>query len=74
MTTINVRPSLPPVVAAVARPISTRLSRMEDLIIEMRTEQEVTIKKTGKLQDQINGLQERFEKLVETLKRRSSNS
>ncbi len=72
MATINVRQRLPPVVAAVIRPVSTRLSRMEDLIIEMRTEQEVKLKKIVRLQDQINGLQEQFDKLVETLRKRSS--
>ncbi len=74
MTTTNARQRLPPVVAAIVRPVSTRLSRMEDLLIEMRTEQEVKLKKIVKLQDQINGLQQQFDKLLETLRKRSSNS
>jgi hypothetical protein len=52
-----------PIVAAVVRPVSTRLSRMEDLLIEMRAEQDVKLKK-------INKLQEQFDNLTETIKRR----
>ena len=47
---------IPPVVAAVVRPVSTRLSRMEDLLIEMRHEQDVKLKKINKLQEQIDEL------------------
>ena len=57
------RRKVPPIVAAVVRPVSTRLSRMEDLLIEMRAEQDVKLKK-------INKLQEQFEELTETVKRR----
>jgi hypothetical protein len=57
------RRKLPPIVAAVVRPVSTRLSRMEDLLIEMRAEQDVKLKK-------INKLQQQFEELTETVKRR----
>jgi putative transposase len=53
---------VPPMVAAV-RPVSTRLSRMEDLLIEMRAEQDVKLKK-------INRLQQQFDELTETVKRR----
>jgi hypothetical protein len=51
------------VAAAIVRPVSTRLSRMEDLLIEMRHEQDVKLKK-------INRLQERVDLLTEALKPR----
>ncbi len=57
------RRKVPLIVAAVVRPVSTRLSRMEDLLIEMRAEQDVKLKK-------INRLQQQFDELTETLKRR----
>jgi hypothetical protein len=56
------QPKVPSIVAAV-RPVSTRLSRMEDLLIEMRAEQDVKLKK-------INKLQQQFEELTQTVKRR----
>ena len=57
------RRKVPPIVATVLRPVSTRLSRMEDLLIEMRGEQDVKLKK-------INKLQQQFDELTESLKRR----
>jgi hypothetical protein len=59
----KVRRKVQPMVAAVVRPVSTRLSRMEDLLIEMRAEQDVKLRK-------INKLQRQFEELTETVKRR----
>ena len=59
----TVRRRVPPLVAAVVRPVSTRLGRMEDLLIEMRAEQDVKLKK-------INRLQEQFDELTETVRRR----
>lgn len=53
----------PPLLAAVVRPVSTRLSRMEDLLIEMRAEQDVKLRK-------INRLQHQFEEFTEIVKRR----
>jgi hypothetical protein len=55
--------SVPPIVAALVRPVSTRLSRMEDLLIEMRAEHDVKLKK-------INRLQEQIDELTETVRRR----
>jgi len=52
------RRRIPPGVAAAVRPVSTRLSRMEDLLIEMRAEQDVKLKKINKLQGQVNQLAE----------------
>jgi hypothetical protein len=59
----KIRRKLPPIVAAVVRPVSTRLSRMEDLLMEMRAEQDVKLKK-------INRLQEQVDELTDTIKRR----
>jgi hypothetical protein len=50
---------IPPVVAAIVRPVNTRLSRMEDLLIEMRGVQDVHLRKINKLQDQVGELMER---------------
>jgi hypothetical protein len=51
--------SIPPVVAAVVRPVNNRLSRMEDLLIEMRGVQDVHLRKINKLQEQVGELLER---------------
>ena len=53
------RASVPPLVAAVVRPVNTRLSRMEDLLIEMRGVQDVHLRKINKLQEQLGELMER---------------
>ena len=52
----NRRLTVPPAVAAVVRPVATRLSRMEDLLIEMRHEQDIHLKKMGLLQLQVETL------------------
>jgi hypothetical protein len=57
------RRTVSPIVATVVRPVSTRLSRMEALLIEMRAEQDVKLRKINKLQQQI-------EELTTTVKRR----
>ena len=57
------RRKIPSRFAAVVRPVSTRLSRMEALLIEMRSEQDVKLKK-------INKLQQQFEELAATVKRK----
>jgi hypothetical protein len=57
------RRKVPSIVAAVVRPVSTRLSRMEELLIEMRAEQDVKLKK-------INKLQQQFDTLMETVRRK----
>jgi hypothetical protein len=58
MPTKKVRVTIPPVVAAVVRPVNKRLARMEDLLFEMRREQDVNLKKINKLQEQIDVLAE----------------
>ena len=57
------RRRVPPIAIAVIRPVSSRLSRMEDLLIEIRAEQDVKLKK-------INRLQEQFDELTETIRQR----
>jgi hypothetical protein len=49
---------VPPTVAAIVRPVTTRLSHIEDLMIEMRGEHDVKLKKINKLQAQIDDLTE----------------
>jgi hypothetical protein len=48
------RRTLPPTVAAVVQPVTTRLSRIEDLLIEIRHEQDVTFKRIAALQAQLD--------------------
>lgn len=54
----KIRRRVPPLVAAIVRPVSARLSRMESLLIEMRGEHDVKLKKINKLQAQIDDLTE----------------
>jgi hypothetical protein len=43
-------------VVAVVRPVATRLSRMEALLIEMRHEQDVQLKRMTTLQSRVDAL------------------
>ena len=54
----TVRRKMPLVVNAVVQPVSKRLSRMEALLIEMRAEQDVKLRKINRLQQQIDELTE----------------
>ena len=65
MPTRKVRRRIPRVVDAV--PVSVRLARMEDLLIEMRAEQDVKLKKLNKLQQQVD-------ELTETMTRRLNSA
>lgn len=47
-----------PVVAAVVQPVSKRLSRIEDLLTEIRHEQDIKRKKIAALQAQLDELTE----------------
>jgi hypothetical protein len=47
-----------PAVVAVVRPVARRLERMEALLIEMRHEQDVKLKRIGALERQIGELTE----------------
>src|ERR1700682_2658352 len=49
---------VPPIVAAVVQPVARRLSRMEALLIEMRHEQDVQLKRATALQAQLDALTE----------------
>jgi DNA-directed RNA polymerase specialized sigma subunit len=46
-----------PIVAAVVQPVAKRLSRREALLIEMRYEQDVQLKRIGALQLQVDAAQ-----------------
>lgn len=52
------RKKLPPIVAAVVQPVAQRLARMEALLIEMRHEQDVKLKKLKALEIQLETLAE----------------
>lgn len=49
-------PVVLPILAKVVRPVATRLSRMEALLIEMRFEQDVQLKRMAALQVQIESV------------------
>jgi hypothetical protein len=50
--------SVPPIVAAVVQPVAKRLSRIEALLIEMRNEQDVLLKRFNALLARIDTLTE----------------
>jgi hypothetical protein len=50
------RRGLPPIVVAVVQPVARRLSRMEALLIEMRNEQDVQLRRITSLQAQLDRL------------------
>jgi len=52
------RAKLPPIVAAVVQPVSKRLLRIEALLLEMRHEQDVQLKRVTDLQVQLETLAE----------------
>ena len=60
------RRRIPPGVAAAVRPVSTRLSRMEDLLIEMRAEQDVKLKKLTELQEQVDELTDAMKRTLKS--------
>ena len=51
-------PRIPPIVAAVVQPVARRLARIEDLLVEMRCEQDVQLKRVAALHAQIDNLTE----------------
>ena len=63
LTESKSRRRTPTDIVAAVRPVSSRLSRMEDLLIEMRAESDVKLRKIARLQAQ-------FDELTETVKRR----
>lgn len=50
------RPKVPRVVLAVVQPVAKRLSRIEDLLIEMRGEQDRHLKQISAIQRQLDAL------------------
>jgi hypothetical protein len=50
------RPKVPHVLVAVVQPVTKRLSRMEDLLIEMRGEQDRHLRRISRLERQIEEL------------------
>jgi hypothetical protein len=55
------RKSTLPVVAAVLQPVTKRLARMEAILIEMRYEQDIKLKRLSALEAQIDGVAESIE-------------
>ena len=58
------RPRIPRVVVAVVQPVTRRLSRIEDLLIEMRGVQDTHLKRIATLQKQLDELSEKVEKAI----------
>ena len=58
------RPNVPPVVVAAVQPVTRRLSRIEDLLIEMRGVQDIHLKRIAALQKQLDDLSEKVEKAL----------
>ena len=67
------RPKVPPIVAAVVQPVARRLARMEALILEVRFEQDVQIKRLTKLHTLVELLTEHVTLLRTKQKRRPSS-
>ena len=59
LTKKKLRAKLPPVVATVIRPVATRLSRIEDLLIEVRGVLDFQLKRIAALQTQVDVLLEK---------------
>ncbi len=53
------RGNVPPSVLAIVRPVTTRLTRIEALLIEMRSALDLQIKHTARLQTQVDTLSAR---------------
>ena len=58
------RQRIPRVVVAVVQPVTRRLSRIEDLLIEMRGVQDTHLKRIATLQKQLDELSEKVEKAI----------
>jgi hypothetical protein len=58
------RPKVPSVVVAVVQPVTRRLSRIEDLLIEMRGVQDTQLKHIAALQKQLDELSERVDRSI----------
>ena len=60
-----------PIVAAVVQPVTRRLARMEALLIEMRHEQDVKLKRITGLQEQVGILTEQVNVISTKIRRLS---
>ena len=58
-----------PIVAAVVQPVARRLARMEALLIEMRHEQDVQLKRSTALQEQLDTLTEQVKVNITSIRR-----
>lgn len=58
-----------PIVAAVVQPVAKRLSRIEALLFEMRHEQDVQLKRSSLLQQQLETLAEKVTAISSTIRR-----
>jgi hypothetical protein len=58
------RRKVPPIVAAVVQPVARRLARMEALLLEVRFEQDVQIKRLNKLHTLVDILTEHVTRRV----------
>jgi hypothetical protein len=64
------RRKVAPIVAAVVRPVARRLARMEALLIEMRNEQDVQLKRSIALQLQLEALTDHVRVNLKRMSRR----
>lgn len=60
----------PPLVPAAVKPVATRLSRMEALLIEMRHEQDVQLKRLTALQRRVDALADHVSVKIRRMARR----
>ena len=58
-----------PIVAAVVQPVARRLARMEALLLEMRYEQDVQLKRSSALQEQLDTLTEQVQANITSIRR-----
>ena len=58
-----------PIVAAVVQPVARRLARMEALLIEMRHEQDVQLKHSTLLQEQLDTLSDQVKVNITSIRR-----
>jgi hypothetical protein len=65
-TNTDHRPKVPPIVAAVVQPVARRLSRIEALLIEIRYEQDVQLKRVTSLEAKLVALTEHVTNIQHT--------
>ena len=65
------RRRVPPVAAAILHAVTARLSRIEALLVEMRYEQDVKLKRINGLQVQLDALTEQVQVMSAAVRRRA---